>query len=691
MVCEAEWTAFEQPDPNNLQLQALQRVLRMLANGQHDVQNDPMIPMMGQAGGPGSERITKALTMAMQVRGEAWRAALPSMYAWIDWACVPQPNAALWKPMSMRHALPQGTGKEDASSAPPKAAESDHRAKAGMSESVLSDLRRAVRSLPAYVELSEFLLVLAPPVAHADVRGRVCNLRTWFSRGWTRLEICSAFLARRPLPVLVISSHATDPPVPLDGGVGATAARRLLAARGRFTVEADRAVVAEVQLALLEAASARCRAQKELVELFLVEAVIETLSQFRPLPRVGEAPGGGEASGGVTDGGADVVKDGAAALRERVAWDQERMAEYGINLLMVAAFLGDVHALTGLLGTATSEQINQTATKGVPGTLVAPGMTPLILANLSASSGGPQCVTALLEAGADPKIPLFDNPFIRISAFASPFPLPAGVQAEGTLDAWLKRSPDDAHQTMKLPLGAPTSVLAVAALKGNLAQVRTLLRHGARPSDTDLVRAGAPYTFLHQMLQGDLFYSFRATCVDAETLEAVLTAYGPEQLDARSRVPPEVRRLHADACRTYGRRLPPLVRAAEVSGLPGHPQGGLTALHQAILLGEPELCTALLAAGAPASTRTRGRWWRRGRTPLELARAEFGAQGHNPALGVLELIEEVLNADGKKGKGKRKGNGKGKARTTGSTLAKDKVLPRGGYSGVVVPPAEGAP
>ena len=513
MVCEAEWTAFEQPDPNNLQLQALQRVLRMLANGQHDVQNDPMIPMMGQAGGPGSERITKALTMAMQVRGEAWRAALPSMYAWIDWACVPQPNAALWKPMSMRHALPQGTGKEDASSAPPKAAESDHRAKAGMSESVLSDLRRAVRSLPAYVELSEFLLVLAPPVAHADVRGRVCNLRTWFSRGWTRLEICSAFLARRPLPVLVISSHATDPPVPLDGGVGATAARRLLAARGRFTVEADRAVVAE----------------------------------------------------------------------------------------------------------------------------------------------------------------------------------PAGLQAEGTLDAWLKRSPDDAHQTMKLPLGAPTSVLAVAALKGNLAQVRTLLRHGARPSDTDLVRAGAPYTFLHQMLQGDLFYSFRATCVDAETLEAVLTAFGPEQLDARSRVPPEVRRLHADACRTYGRRLPPLVRAAEVSGLPGHPQGGLTALHQAILLGEPELCTALLAAGAPASTRTRGRWWRRGRTPLELARAEFGAQGHNPALGVLELIEEVLNADGKKGKGKRKGNGKGKARTTGSTLAKDKVLPRGGYSGVVVPPAEGAP
>ena len=58
---------------------------------------------------------------------------------------------------------------------------------------------------------------------------------------------------------------------------------------------------------------------------------------------------------------------------------------------------------------------------------------------------------------------------------------------------------------------------------------------------------------------------------------------------------------------------------------------------------------------------------------------------------MLELIEEVLNADGKKGKGKRKGNGKGKARTTGSTLAKDKVLPRGGYSGVVVPPAEGAP
>ena len=671
-----QWTAFEQPDPKSSQLRALQRVLQTLMEGKSDVQSDVMIPLMGKMGGAGADKLVKALTTTLHVCGEAWRKALPNMYLWIDWACVPQPNAALWKPSSA-HGEPASEPVSLKDEGVP-GADSDHRSKAGVPEEVLKELRQAVRSLPAYVELSEFLIVLAPPVPHADVRGRVCNLRSWFSRGWTRLEICAAFLARRPLPVLVISDHSADPPVPLDGGVGATAARRLLAARGRFTVESDRAVVAEVQLALLNAASARCRARRELVELFLLEAVKETLGQF--------GRQGGDAEGVV----------GVAALRERLGWDEEYMAGLGLSLLHAAAFLGDSNALAELLRTATVDQLNQAVGGPVPGTLVTPGMTPLMMANLSASVGGPKCVTALLKAKADPTATLLNNPFARITTFAVPFPLPAGVQADGTLEAWLTMRPEDTDQTVKMPLCETTGVLALAAQNGNLAQVRTLLRHGAKPSDSYFEVHGAPYNLLHQMLQTGLFSTFRATSVDTETLKAVLDAINDEtQLDARSRVPPDIKRLNAQARRTYGRRLPPILRAAEVSGIFGHPLGGLTPLHQAVLLGEPELCAVLRDAGASLGVRTRGRWWRRGRTALELARAEFGAGGRNPAPGVLAMLEEVLapgageelaRSSSVEARGGRKTEKAGKlARSSWASgrVAADKVIPHG-----VVPPSE---
>ena len=90
---------------------------------------------------------------------------------------------------------------------------------------------------------------------------------------------------------------------------------------------------------------------------------------------------------------------------------------------------------------------------------------------------------------------------------------------------------------------------------------------------------------------------------------------------------------------------------------------------------------AAMTVAMPASVcgPPRGRWWRRGRTAQQLARAEYGAQGRNPAPDVLALIEEALASAAEK-KGNPKAGGRGGA--------KDKVLPRG-YSGVV-PPAEQA-
>ena len=42
---------------------------------------------------------------------------------------------------------------------------------------------RAANSIPAYIELSTHLLIVAPPVKHRET-GKLCDFGSWLQRGW---------------------------------------------------------------------------------------------------------------------------------------------------------------------------------------------------------------------------------------------------------------------------------------------------------------------------------------------------------------------------------------------------------------------------------------------------------------------------------------------------------------------------
>ena len=72
------------------------------------------------------------------------------------------------------------------------------------------NLVKAVNSIPAYIERSTHFFVVCPEVEHLDLPGVVCNLSSWFDRGWCRVEMNSLLLARKRKltpPILVQSSE----------------------------------------------------------------------------------------------------------------------------------------------------------------------------------------------------------------------------------------------------------------------------------------------------------------------------------------------------------------------------------------------------------------------------------------------------------------------------------------------------
>eukprot|EP00938_MAST-03A_sp_MAST-3A-sp1_P002694 g2694.t1 len=68
----------------------------------------------------------------------------------------------------------------------------------------------AIRSIPAYVERSDFILILVPSLYHSDRKVPTCY-RTWRRRGWCLLELYAAAMARDSSnpPLLVRSERGT--------------------------------------------------------------------------------------------------------------------------------------------------------------------------------------------------------------------------------------------------------------------------------------------------------------------------------------------------------------------------------------------------------------------------------------------------------------------------------------------------
>ena len=163
-----EWLSWAHPDPEGEQLRVLCRVLGRLKRGELDTEMDPMHTIWYK------HKFT--------TYGGDWKAMLKRTYVWVDWFSMPQPGSE----------KEEEIGKERMAVL---------RAEGSM----------AIRSIPAYVERSDFIMILVPSLYHSDRNVPTCY-RTWRRRGWCLLELYAATMARDSSnPPLLVRSERGSP------------------------------------------------------------------------------------------------------------------------------------------------------------------------------------------------------------------------------------------------------------------------------------------------------------------------------------------------------------------------------------------------------------------------------------------------------------------------------------------------
>jgi hypothetical protein len=138
-----EWLSWPHPDPKGVQMATLCQILQRLADGELDVEMHPMHQMIYKQ----KKTTTK----------KEWKEmfADDKVYIWFDWLSMPQ----------------------SAGAPPDVSAEEMAELKVGGKD--------AIMSIPAYIELSDFMLVVAPGSKHKDRHALTCY-GSWRGRGWVR-------------------------------------------------------------------------------------------------------------------------------------------------------------------------------------------------------------------------------------------------------------------------------------------------------------------------------------------------------------------------------------------------------------------------------------------------------------------------------------------------------------------------
>lgn len=196
-----QWVAFNHPDPAGEQLRCLQKVLKDLIDGVHQVESNFMLNVVYQT----RDVLTK----------ENWKEKLPKMHVWFDYISIPQPGAVMNKVSdTLKNEL--DTNKDgDISKSEMMASTADHRQLKGDDATVMElieQLKAAVESIPSYIERCSMLWILVPPVKHCNIGGAVCDFNSWRNRGWCRMEFAAGKLASgEDMPIMVIKSTDEAP------------------------------------------------------------------------------------------------------------------------------------------------------------------------------------------------------------------------------------------------------------------------------------------------------------------------------------------------------------------------------------------------------------------------------------------------------------------------------------------------
>eukprot|EP00398_MALV-I-01_sp_L67-1_P000713 gene713-648_t len=165
-----QWTSYNHPDPNNQQFNVLKGALKLLLD-----ESTVSRPIETNIGAPGMPRKKK------------FASVLKNSLVWLDYMSVPQLRA--------RHRRSaEGSGVASVSSdqsAPDR----------------LTSMLSAINSVPAYLQRSSIMIVLAPVVSHADESHVDCQFSSWRQRGWCRLEaILASLMGSQCMLMLLVES-----------------------------------------------------------------------------------------------------------------------------------------------------------------------------------------------------------------------------------------------------------------------------------------------------------------------------------------------------------------------------------------------------------------------------------------------------------------------------------------------------
>ena len=152
MFISHEWHGYAHPDPTRIKTKTLIRTLQRLEAGEI-----PLVDTYWQ-----DQLLFKDKT---KTKAKEWKGLLETGYLWVDWCCMPQPGA---EPKPAEGTEPTQQEQEKM-------------------KQLQNDGGMAIRSIPAYIELSDMVIIVAPPGTHEDREEDTC-FRSWRKRGWCRLE-----------------------------------------------------------------------------------------------------------------------------------------------------------------------------------------------------------------------------------------------------------------------------------------------------------------------------------------------------------------------------------------------------------------------------------------------------------------------------------------------------------------------
>ena len=627
-----EWSRKgDHPDPLSEKLRCLQRLLKqMMAGRLPRVRSEGKQSYQQQGHQPSSS--TDFVTP------EEMQAALPAMYLWVDYCCLPARNFGV-------------------------------ESKTGEPAAHITDARA---SIPSYLERTTMVIVLAPPSADAQ------TIATYHAQGWNRFELLAAFLCRRNLPIMVVDG--THPRL--------SSAHRALAlppGEGSFSCGADdqmaedKRLVHALLLALIKVKVDFLFDQRKLFEARFLVCVQHMLLRGLLLPRAvgtskeqAQTAGGGSAAvGPAGDGSLE-----ASLFRKELRWraDQDEaqwVHRTGASLLFFAALADNLQVLrwailqdnsTALrrhrqqrhqqqqqqqqqqrrrrrgqekqpspLPRDSGRDLDRGLSTGWPLLNLFEGQTPLLAA---VAFAGWDAVSCLLKAGADPAATCgppaspttssnrshhrnrrrrFDAVALACSGFR-------GSDDPTTLHRWVGRFKGgcDLSALVGGPVMAWTPLLIAAKTQPGAAVVDLLVHLGAD------VR--------HELSDGSSVLHVAAAMNDADSTGAIigrLLELNPILLNINR---PSRPRRRGHRMRWYC--FFAMARAAvRWRGLPRVKQPlrrlalgyGGTPLHHAVVCGNVAAAKLLVAAGADVDAVDGN-----GRTPLGAARIAFGR--HVPAV-----------------------------------------------------------